>query len=121
MGDTVKKPETVEDFITGMVRGFFENLDELVYLTPDQRADIEMVIRHQIMNALMRNLREVPRIGHGLDAATGRDAEWEGIPGQQIRSVQTLQRHCKAGRCNGCCGCSEECTDNPCGNRLFAG
>lgn len=23
--------------------------------------------------------------------------------------------HCKQGRCTGCCGCSSECTDNPCG------
>lgn len=48
---------TVEDFIDGMVNGFFENLDELVFLSIKEKADVEMVIRHHIVNALLRRLK----------------------------------------------------------------
>lgn len=54
--------DSVEDFIDGMVKGFFSNLDELVTLTPSERADVEMVIRHHVVNSLLRRIKpkEIP-------------------------------------------------------------
>lgn len=49
--------DSVEDFIDKMVKEFFGNLDELVSLTPSERADVEMVIRHHIVNSLLRRIK----------------------------------------------------------------
>lgn len=53
----VEPKDSVEDFIDGAVNAFFENLDELVRLTPDEKSDVQMLVRRHIVNALLRKIK----------------------------------------------------------------